>query len=380
METDKQAGANQTNPVPETAGTKAKTPISRGHRAVFWLLSSLLLFFLLEGTLRLAIWAYQKWAPITAANAYHPPDDNHSGSEKPSGGGGGEEGRPIYQKNYSGPQVHFRGPVPQGPKTPGKIRILCLGDSCTYGYPNPDNYPRRMEEELQRRGLDVQVLNAGWNGAKLSDLIKYAPWFLKFQPDLVTVYIGWNSLPSRPQPGFGDRQFKTFYLLRWFSYALPNLWGRPNYYREIKGYRYHSPLEPQLRQLLGMIRESGARPVLLTLTGMFCLQEPEQAGKLLPYCRDFRGNAFILAASARDYNRMLREIARKERVTLIDVEPWGKKAFEPRQQYFLDAVHFRQDGYALLGNYLGEKLSPLLKNPEKQRNRPQAVSPRRLPW
>jgi hypothetical protein len=68
-----------------------------------------------------------------------------------------------------------------------------------------------MEEVLQRRAIDVQVLNAGWNGAKLSDWIKYAPWFLKFSARPGNGNIGWNSLPSRPSPIWGP-EFKTFYL------------------------------------------------------------------------------------------------------------------------------------------------------------------------
>jgi hypothetical protein len=50
---------------------------------------------------------------------------------------------------------------PLGPKT--GTRILCMGDSVTFGWGVPDDmsYPAQLERELKARGHQVEVLNAG---------------------------------------------------------------------------------------------------------------------------------------------------------------------------------------------------------------------------
>jgi hypothetical protein len=59
----------------------------------------------------------------------------------------------------------LRGPD-LGPKAPGEIRILCLGDSTTYGQgvADEDTIPALLEAELAHRGRGIRVVNAGVRG------------------------------------------------------------------------------------------------------------------------------------------------------------------------------------------------------------------------
>ncbi len=79
----------------------------------------------------------------------------------------------------------------------GEIRVLFLGDSCTFGYGlgAEETFVELVEAELRRRVPDIRVecINAGVPGWSL-----FQGWrFLEsegfgFEPDLVVVAFGWN--------------------------------------------------------------------------------------------------------------------------------------------------------------------------------------------
>src|SRR5204863_5478399 len=52
------------------------------------------------------------------------------------------------------------------PPEPGEVRILCVGDSHTYGVGvEPDeSYPAQLEQVLQARGVPARVVNGGAPG------------------------------------------------------------------------------------------------------------------------------------------------------------------------------------------------------------------------
>jgi lysophospholipase L1-like esterase len=87
------------------------------------------------------------------------------------------------------------------PKPAGRVRILAVGDSFTYGLvPYPDAVMTRLEAHLRAAcgGLDVEVLNFGIGGAGVADyraLVALAP--TRYQADLVLVnfYAG-NDAPD----------------------------------------------------------------------------------------------------------------------------------------------------------------------------------------
>jgi len=92
-------------------------------------------------------------------------------------------------------------------KPGGELRILALGDSCTFlGEPLP--WPDRLEERLNAaaRGNRIRVLNAGvpaWSSLQGRRYLLSRG--LAFEPDLVIVYFGWNDhwrATSRPDADF----------------------------------------------------------------------------------------------------------------------------------------------------------------------------------
>jgi lysophospholipase L1-like esterase len=108
---------------------------------------------------------------------------------------------------------HLRHPRPVGPKRPGAFRILCLGDSVTFGYrvplaapPRADEetrgqpYPRLIEDRLRAAhpGRDIEVVTLAVPGYSSH---QGRAWLARdieaLKPDLVTACFGWNDVGLR---------------------------------------------------------------------------------------------------------------------------------------------------------------------------------------
>ena len=89
----------------------------------------------------------------------------------------------------------LRGTEVRPRKRPGSTRILALGDSCTFGGGRP--YPGILQRRLDRRFGEgrFEVLNAGVIGyTSLHGLEWLERELLTLEPDVVTIYFGWNDL------------------------------------------------------------------------------------------------------------------------------------------------------------------------------------------
>ena len=89
----------------------------------------------------------------------------------------------------------FRGPDFTPAKPPSVFRVVCLGESSTFGYRDGDNetYPFYLQTLFERDGLPVQVINAGfpyYNTGSILSLLQNE--ILTYGPDLITLYAGYN--------------------------------------------------------------------------------------------------------------------------------------------------------------------------------------------
>lgn len=105
--------------------------------------------------------------------------------------------------------IGLRGPEIAVPKPPGVLRILCIGDSATFGiqgiFPKlyVGNYPETLGILLAARGFSrVEVINAGVIGYSSSHGLRFlATQGLELEPDIVTVRFGFNDhVPSWNPP------------------------------------------------------------------------------------------------------------------------------------------------------------------------------------
>jgi lysophospholipase L1-like esterase len=95
--------------------------------------------------------------------------------------------------------------------TPGKLRILMLGDSITVGWgvPVQDTFAKRIERMYADRGIDAEVINTGVGNY---NTIQEVEFFLtegrKYQPDIVVLNFTFNDaepVPSDRPPSFLER-------------------------------------------------------------------------------------------------------------------------------------------------------------------------------
>lgn len=75
-----------------------------------------------------------------------------------------------------------------------KTRIVFLGDSLTdgYGVAQEMAYPKLVETALNKKGHDVEVINAGISGSTSASGVSRLKWILKKPPDIVLLSLGGN--------------------------------------------------------------------------------------------------------------------------------------------------------------------------------------------
>jgi hypothetical protein len=95
----------------------------------------------------------------------------------------------------------FRGAETERKKSSGVIRVVCLGDSTTFGIwvDSPKDlhadvpYPAELERLARVDGLPVEVINAGVLGqTSATALVQLLVQVLPLQPDVITLRVGSN--------------------------------------------------------------------------------------------------------------------------------------------------------------------------------------------
>ncbi len=104
-------------------------------------------------------------------------------------------------------ELGFRdGPIV--PKSPNMFRILCVGDSVTFGtgVTNEETFPNVLERQLQQYtlpGIVVDVINAGvsaYNARNIRGLLEY--YLSQLKPDVVVYIFVENDLDDSVSAGF----------------------------------------------------------------------------------------------------------------------------------------------------------------------------------
>lgn len=110
----------------------------------------------------------------------------------------------------------FRGPVVEQPKPENVRRIVCLGDSHTWGdgVQQAETWPAQLQALA---GPGVEVLNCGVNGYDTMQTVLWYERFVEpFDPDLVLLTFFPNDVNIR-QVGKGDGAVKD----RWIAWTHP---------------------------------------------------------------------------------------------------------------------------------------------------------------
>ena len=273
----------------------------------------------------------------------------------------------------------FKGPDLD--KTHSRVRILTIGDSCTFGTMFDDySYPRTLERELTRSGEMVEVINAGVEGYTPSNVLGRIKELKALHPEITTVYIGWNALYAE---SFGiEYHLKSVQLLRKaYGKVKEKLFGRtemaleayikPKYVqrdtREMKALSGFTPtFMADLETIVKEMRAAGSEVVLMTLPGLFVMdEEPSPRALEIGHLPTFTDNPYVVARISAEYNERLRHFAQRQNLLLVDLEEWSRESLKPRDQYFFDSVHLYEEGQTRIGQYLAQQLLPVVKGKSK---------------
>ncbi|MDP8257283.1 MAG: GDSL-type esterase/lipase family protein [Candidatus Alcyoniella australis] len=187
--------------------------MGRFRTLLFALVAVLLFFAAVEGLLRLSGWARSPLDEVYS-DIYDVEYVMSPGSPNPY-----NEHKPE-KLNIVG----LRGETFPIEREPGVLRVICLGDSTTFGMGELEEcYPYMLQEQLEQHlgSNKAQVLNAGIPGTGFTQqLLFFQRRMRPYRPDVVALTGGPNYRPDIKQ--YRDRlkseRFQRLYSMRgWFS-------------------------------------------------------------------------------------------------------------------------------------------------------------------
>ena len=254
-------------------------------------------------------------------------------------------------------------------KPSGVTRIGTLGCSCTQGCADTDlAYPDHMNEILNSEFPNVyQVLNAGVGSySSFQGLQRLKHALLKYKPDIVTIYFGWNdhwvaNLPDNQirmkaawEVGLINflERFRTYQAYHLAITRLKEKFKRAKKAGEPPTLRVsQEDYAKNLNAMIDLCQANGIRPVLMTA--------PYDPSQLAP-SQIFPFPAETLIRTHRDYNSIVRQVGAVRQVPVIDLEAVFTHLEQRRPlAYFSDGTHFTPVGCRLVAGLIVQRLQEL---------------------
>lgn len=279
----------------------------------------------------------------------------------------------------------YRGPLRRTERQGGILRIVVLGESCTFGYGvgYPDTFSAQLEEMLRSRGREAEVIDAGVVGYTVRQgLERYRAFARDHRPDVVVAAFGEvnehfmaegspdvQKIETPLQLGgpwieavrFARLRLRTVHLV---AKLLDQMKSDGALERDLQFRK--SRYEHELREHMGEIDWKGQRRV--------SLDDFEQS--LLTLAREVKadGAAFVMLSMPRRrealekspvlelYTRLIAETARREGIPLAD----GCEAFQNAEdggigedELFGDLWHYARPGHRVLAEALAGPIEAL---------------------
>jgi lysophospholipase L1-like esterase len=280
-----------------------------------------------------------------------------------------------------------------GPKPPGGLRILAIGDSFTFGVGarQEETWPVRLE----RRMPNAQVLNAGAPGFGVPDEVAWFETYgVALHPEVVVVAVFLandlqDASPDQPKVAVVDGALvvpgETGGLRRWLYYhshlfrllkssvlegrvrsilGLKEPWATRELRAEFS--LYTSTLPAELRKGAEATEAAVARlasrgvPVVAVLIPSLPQVDPQRWTALLDRFGLNIGD--IASHDPRRPNRLFREIFEKHGVPVLDLTDTFATAVRQGQRiYYPIDQHLTPAGYDLMARTIGEFLPGVLR-------------------
>ncbi len=250
-------------------------------------------------------------------------------------------------------------------RTPGSLRILCLGDSIPFGYgvSVENTYVQVLERLLSARLPDrrVEVLNAGCTGyTSFQGLVYLKTRGLdRYRPDLVTFHFGINDGHQRYY--LDDRSL--YERIGTFT-GLKGLFMRLNSYRLLRKKLVElSAPKDEKKPIARVSPEDYKRNI--SEAAEFCRSRDVPMALIRPTSRRDEEKSWRLGPI---YGKALFEAAKENGLLLLNVWELSERAPFDNKWLFCpdDAVHPNEMGH----NLLGEKLEQLVLKVGREKGLP----------
>lgn len=271
----------------------------------------------------------------------------------------------------------YRGPEFNLEKAPNTTRILCIGDSCTFeGIPETAPYPRQLEELLNqgKEQKAFEVINGGVEGYDSNKALERLKLSLKYKPDIVTIYIGWNDLYiNDPERIMNEARTgiiaKISNMLQYSRFAsklrsLIFLKLRPKFKttEPINSSKYQDFVPSwyvnNVKEMISLVKSSNAKPILVTLPSIFHnkISPDALARAQMPHFTNSSADMILLTEK---YNKIIKEIAQETNTPLIDLAAKFDQ-LPNKEELFFDAIHMYNPGKPLVAEEFKTEVEKLL--------------------
>lgn len=263
-------------------------------------------------------------------------------------------------------------------KPEGVYRIFTLGDSCTFGGDWDVSYAAFLGKRLSVLSKKFEVINAGIEGynseyalGRLKDDI------LKYSPDLVTIYIGWNDLMKQSPNNMSTtgqitwlgRALSNSYIYKGLSKVMffyvrpalltPQVAGEESEYHVFDSF-VPATYEENVSAMVSILHERNVRVILMTrptaLTRTMTLDDLREQNIFFPFFPEAYSVPRLLSLHEA-YNNSIRRLAARLQVPLVDLDEefnrQGKKAL------FWDTMHPSKSGHELIAGLLVSRVEEI---------------------
>jgi lysophospholipase L1-like esterase len=265
-------------------------------------------------------------------------------------------------------------------KSPETYRIFAVGDSCTFAGDWDVSYSAFLERMLNVDGRKYEVINAGIEGYNSEYALgRIRDDILRYDPSLVTIYIGWNDLMKMSPSNMSSSGQVTWlgaalnhsYIYKGLSKVMffyirpilmpPGLSGDESEYHVFDHF-VPSTYEENVSAMIALLRERNVRVLLLTrptvLTRNMSAEDLQTQHVFFPYFPE--AYSVPRLRSLHDaYNNSIRRLAARLQVPIVDLDEVFDR--QDKRPLFWDTMHPSKEGHKLIATVLAPRIRELLQ-------------------